>query len=148
MRLPSENFTPKGENAFFERKRDNRVKPWLGKAKTPFQSDNIVRKGKNAFIERKRRFQRRKRFCQAKPSLSKAKMRLPSKNVSHKAKTCLPSKNLPRKGEIASTVRKCRSQRRKRVYRTKMWLPQAQMHLPSETVARRAKIRHRLDYRD
>ena len=38
----------------------NRVKTWLGKAKTPLQNENFARKGKNAFTKRKRRSQKRK----------------------------------------------------------------------------------------
>jgi len=72
----------KAENVFSERKRDNVVNTWLGKVKTPLESENVALIGENAFIERKRRSQRRKRFCRAKSSLAKAKMHLPSQNVS------------------------------------------------------------------
>ena len=72
----------KAENDFSERKRDNRVNAWLGKVKTPLESENVALIGENALIERKRRSQRRKRFCQANSSHAKAKMHLPSQNVS------------------------------------------------------------------
>ena len=63
--LSTENVARIGENAFSERKRDKQVKAWLGKAETPLQNENVTRNGENAFTE-----------------LTKAKMRIPSQNVS------------------------------------------------------------------
>jgi len=52
MRLPSENAFTERKCRSQRRKRDNRMKAWLGKAKTPLESENVARKGENAFIER------------------------------------------------------------------------------------------------
>ena len=96
----------KAEKIFSERKRDNGENTWLGKVKTPLESENVALIGENAFIERKRRSQRRNSFCRAKSSLAKAKMRLPSQNVSHKAITGIPSEDVRSKGENAFRERK------------------------------------------
>ena len=76
--MTSEIVARKAVSAFTERKRRskygittrNRVKTWLGKAK---------RKGKKRFYQAKTSLSKaKKRFCRAKTALAKAKMRLPS----------------------------------------------------------------------
>ena len=84
------------------------------------ESENVALIDENAFIERKHRSQRRKSFCRAKSSLAKAKMCLPSQNVSHKAITGLPSEDVPRKGENTLTERKRSTKRQNRMYVAKM----------------------------
>ena len=68
MRLLNENGVRIGENAFTERKRNNRMKAWLGKgeyaytkrqhrsrkANTLLPSETVTRKGENAYTEPKR----------------------------------------------------------------------------------------------
>jgi len=91
------------------------MKTWLGKAKTPLQSENAALS------------KAKKRFCRAKPSLAKAKMRLPSQNVSLLSPyvSGLPSEDIPRKGENAFTERKRSTKRRNRVYGAKISLAMA-----------------------